>query len=398
MEKILVGKDIAVGSATNPSNVPDGAIAIFNGDTNALLSPGDTITDASSIYLVQGVASTDFPVISQPIQGTGMRVWKGTSYTAPVKQVTNIGYVGSGSLDINTVNSGVYTLGVTDLRVQAEPYLRKSVSIVADSAATSFEIADALCKQINSPKNRGNLYVSDPNNFPVIAEALSSQASTILGGSETLTVTYRSKIVTSSGTSHGLVSGDFVRIGSATATTSPVYKVESVSGATINLTREYAGASATGVAAGELDAVPDTSDDAGIKLTAIDFGTFFTVYLDEDFEDTPITYTTPYTPGSGTYDAVLAYERKNRGFWGNLNNTILPVTQTYYAVSGATYDLYTILVSNTITDRSFPTNTAHVTGQITIAIPAGAASQAAFEATMNPWMASTPAALPSVNL
>jgi len=398
MDKILVGANTAVGSATNPTNVPDGAIAIFNADTNALLAPGDTITDASQIYFVQGVASGLNPIFTSPIQGTGVQVWKGQSYTAPVKQVTNIGYLGSGTLTINTVNNGSYTLIVDNLSKQYLPFNPKSANIVADSTATAYEIAQELATEINAAP-LASPYISDPNNWIVKAEVLCSQSSTAIGGAETLTVTNGSPNVTSSGSSHGLLAGDAVRIGSATATTSPVYTVLSVSGADIVLTGNYAGASASGVAAGELDAFPDASDLAGIKLTALADEVYFNVGLEEDFEDTQVTYTTPYTPGSGTYAKVREYEKQTRGDWGYLNRVILPVEQTYYAVSGTTYDLYYIQSARNIIDRSMPVRTSDVISTLTIAIPSTATAVInAFEATINPWMNSTPSSFPSVNL
>lgn len=398
MDKILVGKDVAVGSATNPTNVPDGAIAIFNAETNALLAPGETITDASQIYFVQGVASGLNPIFASPIDGVGVQIWKGQSYVAPVKQVTNIGYLGSGSLTINTVNSGVYTVIVDNLAKQWLPFNPKSASIVADSSATAYEIAQELATTINAAP-LASPYISDPNNWVVKAEVLCSQSSTALGGGETLTVTNGSPNVTSSGSSHGLLAGDTVRIGSTTATTSPVYTVLSVSGANIVLTGNYAGASATGVAAGELDAFPDASDLAGIKLTALADEVYFNVGLEEDFEDTQVTYTTPYTPASGSYAKVRAYEQQTRGDWGYLNRVILPIEQTYYAVSGTTYDLYYIQSAKTIIDRSMPVKNSDVISTLTIAIPSTATAVTnAFEAILNPWMASTPSAFPSVNL
>lgn len=399
MQKILVGKNVAVGSPTSPLDVPEGAIAIFNGDTNALLSPGDTITDASQIYFVQGVASGSPLVISIPVEGTGVRAWKGQSYVAPVKQISYVGYTGSGSLTINTVNSGNYLFGVNNLTKQWIPFNPKSVSITADTSATAYEIADSIAYQVNAAPTTPT-YISDPNNWIVKLEVLSSQASSAIGGGETLTVVNGSAVVTSSGTSHGLVAGDAVRIGSTTALTSPVYTVASVNGATITLTREYVGDSASGVAAGELTAFPDASDLAGLKVTALSFGTYFSIFIAEDFEGTQVSYTTPYTPGSGTYDLVLDYEKKTRGWWGyTLNRTILPIDQTFYAASGTTYDLYYIDAFKTIVDRSMPSRLSTSTYTITIAIPSTAtAVKNAFEATINPWMNSTPAAFPSVNL
>jgi len=399
MQKILVGKNQAVGSPTSPIDVPEGAIAIFNGDTNTLLNPGDTITDASQIYFVQGVSSGSQPVISIPVDGTGVRVWKGQSYVAPVKQVSYVGYSGSGTLTINTVNSGNYLFGVNNLAKAWIPFNPKSVSVTADSSATAFEIADAIAEQVNAAPTTPS-YISDPNNWIVKLEVLSSQSSTAIGGGETLTVVNGSNIVTSSGTSHGIVAGDAIRIGSTTALTSPVYPVASVNGATITLTREYAGDSASGVAAGELDAYPDASDLAGLKVTALSFGSYFSIFLAEDFEGTQVTYTTPYTPGSGTYDLVLDYEKKTRANWGyTLNRTILPIEQDYYATSGTTYDLYYIEGIKVIVDRSFPSRLSNSTYSITIAIPSTAtAVKNAFEATINPWINSTPGAFPSVNL
>lgn len=399
MKQILISTDTAVGSATNPANVAAGAIAIFRED-NTLLSPGDTIADSEKIYFVRGVASGETPEISAGIQGSGVKIWKGLSYVAPVKQVAHVGFQGTGTNTISVTNGGKYTFGVTSLDANWEPYPRKSVQIVADSSATPFEIATAIAKEANANYLKANPNVNDPKNFPVYVEVLADITTGSAGaGGGTVAVERGSKLVVFTN-SPSVVAGSFVRFGTNNDT-SPVYVVASVSGLNVYLTREYVGATDAALAIASVNftnTAPVVGDEAGLEITAKDFGSIFTIFLDEDFEGTVITYTTPYNPGSGTSTQVAKIENDNRGWKGELNRTILPLTQPTYTVSGATYDLYHVQFANETLDRAFPVQMINNVQELVIAIPAGAASQAAFENALNPWMASTPKAFPSVNL
>jgi len=396
MNKILVGKNTAVGTPTNPTNVPDGALAIFNSDTNAILNPGDTISDASSIYIVQGTAIGTNPIVSAPIDGSGVTEWDGRAYVAPIKQVSYVGYSGSGTLQIPALNSSNYLFGVVDTTQKWQPFNPKSTSITSDSSTTPYEIAQQVATSVNTAV-KANPSISDPNNWVVKVDVLCSQSSTIITG--TVTATNDSTIVTASSGSSGITVGSQLRIGSATATTSPIYDVLSVNGTTIILNRPFQGVTAAGVAAGKLDATPDINDFAGLEVTAIDFGTYFNIYLDDSFETTVVTDSIPFTPSSGSYSDILAYERQTRGDWGDITTVILPLTRDFYAVAGETYSQYHIGSFKTIIDRSFGVGTATVISNISFALPSGAtAVKSAFEATLNPWMASTSNSLSSVNI
>ena len=211
------------------------------------------------------VRSTPLLAWNNLIKATG----KATASSSIQEQEDVFGYNGS-SGSIDAVNSNRYTIRVNfkdDDNLFSEQSDLHFFEYVSDAGAQQIEIVDYFA-QVMSKHQKFSGKRSGKNRASVAVERFSAQSSTILGSSRTLTVTNGSDVVTASGASHNVAVGDYLRIGHATATTSPIYKVIAVSTNDFTLDQPYQGATDSGVAAGELDAVP-TDDACGLKLTGI---------------------------------------------------------------------------------------------------------------------------------
>lgn len=237
----------ATKTTTTISAMNDGEIGIFTPAGTMLTE--STAATADSFIIVKKTANGGIPLVSNIIKKADIKSAKRVVYTAAVQQVTNVGYNGtSGSIDV--VNNNDYHVRVSLRQGRTSNhgglYLKHGF-YSSDSSATQYEIAEGLFKNLVNE-------FSKEANKPVKVTMLSDDAGVAIGGSETLTANYGSKYVVSSGTSHALVAGDVVRI-AGTATTVPVYTVESVSGANIKLTVPYQGTSGATLAAEELTAL-----------------------------------------------------------------------------------------------------------------------------------------------
>ena len=102
--------------------------------------------------------------------------------------------------------------------------------------------------------------------------------------------------------------------------------------------------------------------------------------------------------GSGTYEHVSDLERAALGYDGVTNLMRFPVpSYPVYSVAGATYDVYAVMHS----DRHATANLnkdGYSPEMTLVAMPVAAGQQAAFEAELNPWMASCPGNFANVAL
>ena len=247
----------ATKTTTDIESMNDGEIGIFTPAGTMLTEATAATTD--EFIIVKKTANSGIPLVSGIINKANVTA-KRTVYAAATEQVTNIGYNGTdGSIDVLNFNDYHVRVSLRQGRTSNHGglYLKHGF-YTSDSSATQYEVAE-------------NLFVNLVNEFSkeadtiVRVEMLSDDAGTAIGGSETLTANNGSQWVVSSGTSHALVAGDVVRI-AGTATTVPVYTVESVSGANIKLTTKYQGTSGSGLAAEELTALTGAF---GIVMTGV---------------------------------------------------------------------------------------------------------------------------------
>ncbi len=128
----------------------------------------------------------------------------------------------------------------------------------------------------------------------------------------------------------------------------------------------------------------------------------FILYVDSDgnWQEASTTSLTRTAAeyGSGTWEQVRDIEKRALPYRGVTNFTMFPVKQpAMRTVAGATYDIITIEH-----DKSYvsPDNQyvkqAPITTQIAFVVPTTGTQEASVLAVLNPWMASTPMALPNV--
>lgn len=305
VQHLIVAKDVTASGT-------DGFIRVVKPDGTAL-APGESITDVPVIHLEQDLASGK--LLSPPIEGAFVRSWKGSSNAAATAQVTHVGNIGSGTLDIDANNSTEYILRITlrsDRDVKDVPY---SFYYVSDASATPEEIADAFVSLINNA-----LFVNNDD------------------------------------------------------TTITALKV-------------------------------NNGADFGFSLTGGTGSaeTYFKVTLDGGFGDTTVTETTAYDPGSGNSPWTVTLEGFTKGYVGDsMQRTRWGdklVNPTLYVDSTEGYDVYSLDFGRSH-DEQYINASKVAPLSLYILVPAGPSNfpQALFESIINPWLASSPAALASVSL
>ncbi len=294
------------------TDLPAGSAGIFREIGDAFEKSASIRADASHFYVGWKDASGQLHK-SPRFQGTKISEAVSKAGTALVDQISFVGFNGT-SGSITVANSTYYSLSLVlnhTFGMFNNSPLMKTIPFKSGAAATQSAIANGLASAGSKSFARGV-------NKDVIFEVLDSGTSSAIGGTESLTVINGSKVVTSTGSSHALVAGDTVRIGHATNNDYPVYLVASVSGAAITLTNAYQGASASGVAAGEV-----TLADAGIRLTgnsisdteykvvaSTPYVVNFDVDVSESLQADLRTTATPSDIGNGTYQLVSFQESR----------------------------------------------------------------------------------------
>jgi len=292
-------------------------------------------------------------------------------YLAATQQVSYLGYVGSGTGNIEAIDNNEYILRVLVEGTTAQfgnKQMYKFGAYKSGNAATSAEVAIGLVdnlvynfkrEPISTIKFQAicNVAVTTANGFKT------GQEVTVVNGENF--VTCETDVTYTAAGSSTLVAGDYLRIGSATDTnaamtlTSGVYEVTSISGTTVYLDRPVTAASGTYDDAGgtpTIEVIPSATGLAatwGIKCTGIAASNFKPGVFDdqlvrfklepEGMGATAVTYTTAAVKGYGTYSQIAELE------WfaqGNLTHGFRvdtpPVTLHAQAASGSTYETITI--------------------------------------------------------
>jgi len=290
----------------------------------------------------------------------------GKATVARSEQSVVIGFDGS-SGSIQALNSNRYTLRVA-FKNNTDMFSEQSdlhfFEYVSDAAAQQIEIVDYLAKIMSkNEKFSGKLLGNKRGSVKV--ERLSAQSSTAIGNSETVDLVNGSTFVLAKesdgtvSTAHGLVAGDYVRLGHATDDAYGIYKVVSVDVGNIVIDQPYQGATEAAADAGELDAVP-TDDACGLKISALeqewklgrltDTQVTFEVTLD-GWGTTAAPAVTAAVKGSGHGKEVAELEWFGKGSQGAAYRTGIISNETditLYASKDAVYDVMEI--NGTIAD------------------------------------------------
>lgn len=321
VNRVLVTNTEADNTGTSIPTIINGDILVLN-RAMANLTGTPTLTsgiDNDVVYIAQGIGAGK-AILSLPIQLKGITKVIRKSYVAPVEEVVNFGYIGSGASTLNApLNSTEYTFIVEykdDQRVMHMRPTRSIYTYVSDSTATLIEIVGAIVRKINADKNA-----------LVAATMLTDGTFTALANNAT--VTNESKSVAS--TAHGLAVGDLVRIG-GTGATSPVYLVKTITDANnFVLDSFYQGATATVLAANIGKITVQTL--YGIQLTgqAVTYNGIdlyqkvnfvASMYTDDAYEVATISTTLDY--GQGYWQQIRDAEYFAQGYLGVTNRTLFP--------------------------------------------------------------------------
>jgi len=382
LKTVLIGTNVSYTSAANPYQLASGEIGVYSQATDGTYTLITAAISAAQgklpIVIAQGVpAGKNFKqFVIQPGQ---KRAYLNTAYVAPIPNVYNIGYDGT-TYDLVSGAAGTYGFNIKNTTLGQPPFpsLGSTPYFTTAGQATSSAIAQAVVKDMNFQTLTASVDVMPQNRFAfveMLSAATSVQLVTSVPANVTGTVVNGSTALTLSGSTVGgttaLAVGDFIRIGHATTTTLPVYKVAAVSTTSVTLDTPYVnatvaiGTSIATVALGYATAAAVAAAAAGIRATEL--GNVFngsavlepqpnkimSVSCNVNASGTPVqnngvvakSYVTTtgaitsgiYTEGAGTYAQVFKKELTAAGYYAFINRIFLPDNFPLYSVSATNY-------------------------------------------------------------
>lgn len=339
--KVLIGKDVAVGSPATLNAVADGAIAVYDRDMT-LLQGGMTYSDTETIFIVQGRGGDESgPRLSFPIHGQFVTGWKGGKYTAATKKKWTVGYdITAATGSIGLYNDAEYSLGVWNKSDEENVELPQRFAVrSALSGSTRLSILKDL------------------------AVAIKSNKAYTKGQRPRLKFT-------------------IVLVGDGVATTDVVYK---------GYTFTQVGFTDASVDANRGFTIEVTTANTNFNLSAM----IIDSTLVEREEITLLAADMVFSFGSGA--DVITLENSFLGYLGYTNPTERQDPVTTFAASGTNYDIYTIELDKTLTHGLTSNQAPQV---IYICIPTTAATwdRAQFEQSLNDWFTSLGKGFAPVNI
>jgi hypothetical protein len=358
---VLIGKNVnyaaskastTADTATSPELLKDGAIGFYLEDGTLIPAAGTGMSTAEKFFIAQGTADGCIvgPILDKRLT---LKTKVTQDYTAPVKQVTHIGYNGStGDLATPTIaENDEATIKIINTTGGRQVFPKQTYNAVLSASATDYEIALALVNEINS-----TAFATGTDDFAianVISDGTHAEFDnnvTVTNGSATVTFATDS---TYGGGATNLVVGDFIQLQGY------LFEVTAVASATsVTIDREYTGATETIAVGSTVNAATRvTSITAyGVEIEAAQDGDHFRVAVGGVIEDATITYSTPFNPGSGTY-AQIAKEEKDaagasRGYWNRVGPYASYPEFTLFADSTATYDQWKVITTNAYKDKT----------------------------------------------
>ena len=350
VDRVLVSNTEGANTGTTRQTIINGDILIFNRTGNTALTGTPTPISAEGndiIYIAQGIG-TGKGLDSLPIVLRNVTKVSVEGYAAPAEKVYSFGYIGSGSSTVAAPDSlAEYALNINildDQRIQGNRPTRQYYSYVTDAAATAKELVFALAAKVNN-----DFFVANTNSY-VTAAVLTNGTFTAL--TNNATVTQYGKTISS--TAHGLVAGDFVRIGS-TAATSPVYQVDqAIDANTFTIKGRFVAASGTVLAANIGKITVDTLVGLQLTGTVVPFNgidlyqktnfvasLYNTATTGFNVLSTPVI-STALNYGQGFWQQVRDQEYFAQGYFGITNRTQFPgsvnMQPATRAVVGNTYN------------------------------------------------------------
>ena len=366
---LIIGSDVTSGTGANKvSDLTAGqwGLAYQNG---ILADPTGALTSDPVRFVYR---SADGSLIATPFFKKATAKYKAHDYSAPVEQVSYIGYVGSGTESITVANNTDYLVRVLLKGITAQygdKLMYKFGAYRSTASATQREIALGIASNLTTNFKREKLQNGDQL---VKFEVLSSGTSVATSGGTISVVNGDTTVnMLSTGADGGyynaggamIAIGDYIRLGHATATTTPVYKVINVTGggaatAVVTLDRPFEGTTNATLAAASAGVMSAANAAAalywGIVCTGIDRSKFkagvfnyekvrFELQLQE-FGSTIVTNSTTPSEGIGYYKEIqeLEWFFKGNRFHSGLRLGTPPPTFTSDVSATTSYALFVI--------------------------------------------------------
>ncbi len=366
---LIIGSGVTSGTGANKvSDLTAGqwGLAYQNG---ILADPAGALTSDPVRFVYR---SADGSLIATPFFKKATAKYKAHDYSAPVEQVSYIGYVGSGTESITVANNTDYLVRVLLKGITAQygdKLMYKFGAYRSSASATQREIALGIASNLTTNFKREKLQNGDQL---VKFEVLSSGTSIATSGGTISVVNGDATInMLSTGADGGyydadgamIAIGDYIRLGHATATTTPVYKVINVTGggastAVVTLDRPFEGTTNATLAAANAGVMSAANAAAalywGIACTGIDRSKFKTGVFNyekvrfelqlQEFGSTIVTNSTTPSEGIGYYKEIqeLEWFFKGNRFHSGLRLGTPPPTFTSDVSTTTNYALFVI--------------------------------------------------------
>lgn len=369
MKDILIGKDVAVGSVSSPSDVPNGALAIFK-ENGEPLNVGDSPQSFPRIFIVQGTPDGKDTIKSDIIDINHIVGWSGKTYAAPQKKIVYVGYNGtSGNITYEAgAEYGLFTNAIDDY----DPtWPNSGINILGTT------------DMITTLSTLSKVHFSHRMRHSEI-EVISNGTTTDVSG-VTFRTHYESDIVVASANISGTLNvGAEIRFSNAAANN--VYRVKEIlaDGVTFKLDRPFLG---TDLGNATIDTLASITA-FGLRVASKKAGLNFSFSLDSETKlaESLVTYSQESSKGSGTYDEIYELEYQALANRGIINTDYLPIPYNRYAVEGETYNIYNISQVHNSINRS-PNQAVSTPKLIKIAQPSDATTNKnAFETLLNGWI------------
>jgi hypothetical protein len=324
---------VGAGSVVTNLNLPIGAVVVCDMGMRRLNAAAYTALAATDrFFIVQGKGANQ-PLMKSPAMTKGMITTSASKFRAAVQQVTTVGYNGvTGALPV--ANNTDFWIKVrkrdNDAANRSQPMSLFAGPVKTDATGTQAELAVALVAS-----GFRNFTAQEPANGYLRFEAITNASSVAITGAPTsFGVTFRSRVMTITGTATSNVAvGDFVRIGGTTAGI-PVYRVTAVTATSITLATPYMGDTATILVANVqvIAAATAATANFGVRLTGVEapfnvnsFRDYYANRWTTSFSDSSTLLTvTGAQSGNGVWQQVAMDEYLNYGFEGQNDQQATP--------------------------------------------------------------------------
>jgi hypothetical protein len=219
---------ITAGTVATPANIAKGEIVVT--DLANVVLDTTTVLTAPQIKVIMGRGAGIPFVESKPLKTTELKSYAVKAYEAKVQEVLYYGYnaaTGVGAFDV--INNNFYDLNISLYNIwgteASSLYIPVGGSYQSTSTATEEEIANGLYKNVIGNTSRFTPPI-------VLVELVSSAAGVAV--SDAVIIQKGAKSITGAATLAPAVSvGDYVRLGSQSTTTDPVYKITATDGVSV---------------------------------------------------------------------------------------------------------------------------------------------------------------------